>query len=174
MSKTPKKIKAPAAAKVPQSRDECAAQIRKLGDVQRQVERQAAAMNDEIAKVTQLHQPELTRLNEQANALIAAITIWCEANRKALTDEDKVKTVNLVTGEVAWKKNPPSVTVRGVEAVLEALKRLRLKQFIRTKEEVNKEAILADEKKRWRNVTGISVNTDAETFTITPFEQEAS
>lgn len=174
MSKTPKKTKAPAAANVPQSRDECAAQIRELGDVQREIERRTATMNDEIAEVTQRHQPELTKLNEQASAISAAITIWCEANRKELTNDDKVKTVNLVTGEVAWKKNPPSVTVRGVEAVLEALKRLRLKQFIRTKEEVNKEAILADEKKKWRNVTGITVNTDAETFSITPFEQEAA
>ncbi|MEY2688420.1 MAG: hypothetical protein RL375_2618 [Pseudomonadota bacterium] len=174
MSTAPKKVKTAAAQQVPQNRDECAAQIRQLGDVQREIDRQTTAMNDEIAVITQKHQPELARLNELAAGHSAAIKTWCEANRKTLTDGDKVKTVNLVTGEVSWKKNPPSVTVRGVEAVLEALKRLRLKQFIRIKEEVNKEAILADDKKKWRNVTGITVNTDAETFSITPFEQEAA
>lgn len=63
--------------------------------------------------------------------------------------------------------------MRGAEAVIEALKRLGLGKFVRTKEEINKEAIL-NEPDEVRGVAGLNVVTGVEDFVITPFEQEVA
>lgn len=170
---TKNKVKAKAAIYVPQSRDDCAADIRKLGDLQREVARRTADMNDAIAAITAQHQPLLDELKLQAEALATAVQTWCEANRDTLTDGGKTKTANLVTGDVAWRIRPPSVSVRGADSVIETLKRLGLVRFIRTRDEVNKEAIL-NEPDALRGVAGIAVVTGVEDFSITPFEQDAA
>ena len=55
------------------------------------------------------------------------------------------------------------------DAVIEHLKSLGLQRFVRTKEEPNKEAMLA-EPDAVRGVAGITLNTGVEDFTITPFQ----
>lgn len=170
---TKNKIKTKASVYVPQSRDDCAADIRKLGDLQREVARRTADMNDAIAVITAQHQPLLDALKQQADALAQAVQTWCEANRDALTDGGKTKTANLVTGDVAWRQRPPSVSVRGADTVIETLQRLGLTRFVRSRDEVNKEAIL-NEPDAVRGVAGIAIVTGVEDFSITPFEQEAA
>lgn len=171
---TPKsKVKAKAQVCVPQSRDDCAADIRKLGDVQREITRAELSMNDAIAVITAQHQPQLDALREQAKNISAGIQTWCEANRETLTDGGKVKTANLITGEVNWRTRPPSVRISSSETVIETLQRLGLERFVRTKEEVNKEAVLA-EPDAVRGVAGITLVSGVEDFAITPFEQEAA
>lgn len=169
---TAKKIKSKAQAYAPQTKDDCAADIRKLGDLQREMSRRLADMNDAIAKITAEHQPGLEALQSQIDTLQAGVQTWAEANRNALTNDGKVKTANLVTGEVAWRTRPPSVNVRGAEAVIDMLKRMGLARFIRSKEEINKEAIL-NEPDQVRGIAGLTVVTGQEDFLITPFEQEA-
>ena len=95
---------------------------------------------------------------------------WCEAHRAELTASGG-KTVNLITGEVSWRQRPPSIAVRGAEAVLESLRTLGLHRFIRTKDEVNKEAML-NEPELAATVAGVSVIKGKEDFAITPFEVE--
>lgn len=167
------RLKAKAQLYVPQSRDEAAADIRKIGDMQRNLLRETTAMNDSIAEIAARHQPVLDDLIYQIKALQEAVQGYCEANRADLTNDYKVKTANLVTGEVQWRQRPPSVSVRGVESVIETLTRLGLSQFVRTKEEINKEAIL-NEPEKVRGVAGITVVTGVEDFVITPFEQEVA
>ena len=163
------------AAPVPQSKDACAADIRTLGDVQRQFERIRAEMNDAIATLTQRYQPVLEAQSEQAQALQAGIQAWCEANRSLLCgpDDRLGKTANLVTGTVAWRARPPSVGVRGAETVIETLQRMGLGRYVRDgKPEVNKEAILNDPNPV-RGIAGISIASGVEDFVITPFEAQA-
>ena len=167
------RLKAKAQLYVPQSRDEAAADIRKIGDLQRQFFRAQAAMNDDIAAITASAQPVLDEFKTQLASLQEAVQGYCEANRADLTNGGKVKTANLVTGEVQWRQRPPSVSVRGVESVIETLTRLGLSMFVRTKEEINKEAIL-NEPEKVKGVAGITVVTGVEDFVITPFEQEAA
>lgn len=169
-----KKLKSKTMAAVPQSKDDCAAAIRTLGDLVRTFERQRAEMNDAIAAIAQQHQPVLSDLQEQITALRTGIQAWCEAHRVQLCGEDDRlgKTANLVTGEVSWRQRPPSVSIRGVETVLETLERMRLTHFIRVRSEPNKEAMLA-EPDLVRGIAGITIVTGIEDFTITPFEAEA-
>lgn len=172
MSK-PNKIKAKAMAYSPQTRDDCASDIRKLGDLQRELLRAEAHMNDKIAKITAAAQPELDDLKARIATLQTGVQTWCEANRDTLTDGGKVKTANLVTGEVAWRQRPPSVSVRGADTVIDTLRRLGLVRFIRTRDEVNKEAIL-NEPDAVRGVAGLNIVTGVEDFSIVPFEQEVA
>ena len=165
------RIKAAAAAYAPQTKDDCAADIRKLGDLQREIARTTAAMNDEIAAVTERYQPGLEALKGQAGNLQAGIQTWCEAHRHELTEGGRVKTANLVTDEMQWRQRPPSIIIHGAEAVIATLKRLGLGRFVRTREEPNKEAML-NEPDVVRGVAGITVVTGVEDFVITPFEQQ--
>lgn len=163
-----KKMKAPASAvPVPQSRADCAAQIKVLGDTQRQFEREKARMNDEIAKITAKYQPTLETLDASCQTLATGIQTWCEANRATLC-EGGGKTANLVTGEVSWRQRPPSVRITGAESVIETLKRMQLERFVRTNEEPNKDAIL-NEPEAVRGIAGISIVSGVEDFAIAPF-----
>ena len=167
---TKKKIKTAAKVWIPQSQDEVAAAIRQVGDTSRDLARETADMNDRIAEITQGHQPKIDALKERLQSLQDGIQVWCEANRDRLTNGGKVKTANLVTGNVMWRQRPPSVRIRGEENVLDMLRKLHLNRFIRAKEEVNKEAILS-EPKAVSGISGITVVTGMEDFVIEPFEQ---
>ncbi|MDO8940868.1 MAG: host-nuclease inhibitor Gam family protein [Methylicorpusculum sp.] len=166
------RIKQAAQLAVPQNKDECAEYINQIGRCDRQIAVLQAAMNDEIAVITDRYTGEFTPLQEQIKALSEGVQSWCEANRDELTVNGKTKSGQFLTGTVQWRQKPPSVAVRGVEAVLETLKRLGLSRFVRTKEELNKEAIL-NEPAAVKGVAGLSIKTGVEDFVISPFEQEA-
>ena len=168
MSK-PTRIKAEAVAFVPQHRDACVQAVQGIGEAQRERLRIETAMNDEIAAIKTRYEEQARPYAEQIKALSQGVQTWCEAHRDELLT-GKSKTVNLASGEVKWRTRPPRVSVRNVAGVLEALKNLKLKRFIRTKEEINKEAIL-DEPEVVANLKGISI-TQKEDFVIVPFETE--
>ena len=158
-----------AAAAVPQSKAEVAQAIRRLGDTNREFERVRTKMNDLIAAITEEFQAQLTPLADAMKAEQQG-----EAHRVDLCGEaDKLgKTANLVTGEVGWRVRPPSVRVTNAEGVIETLVRMNLHPFVRTRAEVNKEAILADPDKV-RGIAGITVVRGVEDFFVVPFEATA-
>lgn len=169
----PKKtrLKTPAVAvTVPQSRDSAAQSVAEIGRLNRDLARLAADMNDELATVKARHEETAEPIRLKIEALTTGVQTWAEANRDALTQHGKVKTAALTTGEIAWRLRPPSVRVTGAEAVLDELRRLGLKRFIREKEEVNKEAIL-NEPEAVAHVPGISIS-QGEDFVVVPFEAE--
>lgn len=166
------RLKAKAQANVPQNKGEAAADIRQIGDLQRKLARSQAEMNDAIAHITAKYQPTLEAIGDQLKQLQEGVQAYCEANRDELTG-GKTKTANLITGEVQWRQRPPSVTLKGVETVIKTLMKMRLKQFVRVKMEVNKEAILLNPS-AVKGVAGITVVTGVEDFVITPFEQEVT
>jgi phage host-nuclease inhibitor protein Gam len=103
-------------------------------------------------------------------ALGEPVRIWCEANRIKLTKEGRTKTAKFGAGEVSWRVRPPKVSVRGEGIVIEALKRLGLERFIRRKEELDKNAILA-EPSAVQDIKGLSIS-QGEDFVIKPFASE--
>lgn len=163
------RIKSPAVAvSVPQNREMAAQMVARIGTLQRELARVEAAMNDELAACRQRWEEAAEPLRQQAAALTQGVQTWAEANRDVLTQSGKVKTAALTTGELVWRMRPPSVRVTGAEAVLDALRRLGLKRFIREKEEVNKEAIL-NEPEAVAHVPGIAIS-QGEDFVVVPFE----
>lgn len=167
-----KKLKSKAQIYVPQTKEDAAADVKKVGDLMRLLTRKEADMNDQIAAITQKFQPDFEVLKEQIQTLQDGVQSYCEAHRDELTNSGKVKSANLTTGEVSWRQNPPSVRISKSETVIDMLKRLGLGRFVRSREEVNKEAIL-NEPDEVRGVAGITLVTGVEQFVITPFEQEA-
>ena len=164
------RMKTPAASSVPQSRADCALYIKNLGDIQREFERSKAEMNDAIANIAKSYAPVLEALQTRMTALQTGIQTWAEANRATLCI-GPLKTANLVTGEVSWRQRPPSVSIRGADTVIETLQRMHLGRFVRTKEEVNKEAML-NEPDAVRGIAGITLVSGVEDFSITPLSVE--
>lgn len=165
------RIKSAAAGYTPQSKEQVSVDIKKTGDLQRELIRIETQINDEIAAITSRNTPVIEALKMDLDVLQKGVQTWCEASRADITDGNKTKTANLITGGVSWRTWPDSVSIKGADVVLDMLKKLSLDRFIRTKEEVNKEAIFAD-KKAVEGVKGISIISGKEIFAVTPFEQE--
>lgn len=155
---------------VPQSREEVAEAIAQIGQHTRTRARIEAAMGDELAAVRQRFEEQAEPHLVAISALLTGVQTWCEANRVSLTDGGKTKTGQFTSGAVWWRNTPPSVAIRSVETVLKALRERGLGRFVRMKEEVNKEAILA-EPEAVKDVWGIRVHSTEE-FVVVPFEAE--
>ena len=158
------------AVNVPQSREMAAIAITNIGALSRQLVRTESLMNDELASIKKGWEEAAEPLRAQIAALNQGVQTWAEANRDTLTQNGKVKTCALTTGEIAWRMRPPSVRITGAEAVLDTLRRLGLKRFIREKEEVNKDAIL-NEPEAVAHVPGIAIS-QGDDFVVVPFEAE--
>lgn len=172
MNAKTKRFKQPAVMHaVPSNKDECAADINKIGTVSRQIAVLQAAMNDEIAAITDRYTGQFTPFQEQLKQLQAGVQMFCESTRDELTHGGKTKSAAFVTGTVQWRQRPPSVSARGVDAVIDALKQFGLMRFIRTKEELNKDAIL-NEPAAVAGIAGLSIKSGVEDFVIQPFEIE--
>lgn len=62
--------------------------------------------------------------------------------------------------------------VRGADTVIDRLQVMGLGRFVRSRDEVNKEAVLA-EPDAVRGIPGLAIITGLENFSITPFEAQA-
>lgn len=171
MAQTKRRVKTKAiAAPVPQSREEATEALAEIGRRQRERERIQASMNDDIAEIKTKYEEEARPHNEQIAGLTEGLHAWCEAHRAELTNGGKVKSANMASGDVGWRITPPKVRVTGKAAVIELLKALKLKRFIRLKEDVNKEAMLAEPDKA-SAVKGVNI-VQTEEFWLRPFETE--
>ncbi|OYV89734.1 MAG: host-nuclease inhibitor protein Gam [Acidiphilium sp. 37-60-79] len=144
--------------------------IAEIGRGQRELARIRAAMNDALAEIKASFELSAEPLARTLDVLREGVQIYCEAHRQELTLRGKTKTVLFASGEVKWRTTPPKVTIKGVEAVLDSLRRFGLGRFIRTREEISKEAILA-EPEIVAQVPGLKIE-QVEEFVIEPFEAE--
>jgi phage host-nuclease inhibitor protein Gam len=155
---------------VPQTRDDVTSAIAMIGAHQRERDRIQAAMNDELSRIRERFEAEAKPHADVISQLTKGVHLYCEAHRDEITKGGKVKTHTFASGEVKWRLRPPSVVLRGADAVLDALKALKLDRFVRVKEEVNKDAILADPE-AVAGVKGISVR-QTEDFVVQPWDTE--
>lgn len=169
-TKSKTRIKTEAAAVAFQNREEVNEAIACIGAAQRERDRISTAMNDELAAVRARHEQEAAPHAAVIETMKHGIHIWAEANRGELTKDGKTKTVKMAAGEVSWRTRPPKVRITGEGIVAEALKRLGLERFLRTKVEIDKNAILADPD-AVAGVKGIALS-QGEDFVIKPFETE--
>ncbi|MBL8396635.1 MAG: host-nuclease inhibitor Gam family protein [Candidatus Accumulibacter sp.] len=157
-----------AVSQVPQTLEQADEAIAAIGGLQRHLARLTADMNDQLTTVKQAYEKRAEPLLKMLGELQEGTKIWCEANRAMLTRDGKTKTVPFPSGEVAWRMRPPSVSVRGTESALKRLRQIDAKRFIRTKEEINRQAIL-DHPEILTRVPELSI-TQGEDFVITPFD----
>lgn len=164
------KTKAPALP-VPQTRDEAADAIRRIGELQREIEALQVSAKEDVAAVNDRYAREITRRSDEVDCLTDGLRVWAEARKKELTNDGRTKTARLPTGEVSWRGRPPRVVVRAVEAVLMAIRERSLSQFLRVKEEIDKEAMLADPTLA-RSIPGVTIASAGEDFVVTPYPAE--
>jgi len=167
MSKTRAKVPA-VAFTVPQNRSDAADALRLIGERNRQIGRIQADMNDELAAVKTRAEDAAAPIRAQADALLEGLKVWCEANRSAILPKG-LKTADLGSGTVSWRHRPPSVSLRGIEQVIEACRRMGLQRFLREKVEPNKEA-MREEPDVARQIPGVSIGSAGEEFIAEPFE----
>lgn len=101
-------------------------------------------LSADVRAAKEKHQQRAKPLLDEIDTLFAQLQGWADIHREDLTDGGKRKTVKLATGEIRWRKTPPSVSLTKVADVIQRLKDAGLQQYLRSKEEVNKDAILAD------------------------------
>jgi phage host-nuclease inhibitor protein Gam len=154
---------------IPVSRQDLVDKIAELGRQERLRAKIEVEMNNAISKIKQRYEEDVEPINQAIKALSSGITAYCEVNREALTDGGKVKTVNLPSGTICWRKCPPSVRITKVENVIRLLKSKGLSRFIRTKEEIAKDLILS-EQAAVTGIKGIAIVKEKEELSIEPFE----
>lgn len=155
---------------VPKSLDEAAEFLCRIGKEQRATDTIQSDLNAKVDELkakavsdAELHQKKISQLVEGLYA-------FAETDRDELTDGGKRKTVELPTGIFGWRLTPPSVVFRNVKLILKNLKSLGLNRFIRIKEEVDKEAMLAEQEVA-KTIRGVSI-TQHEEFIVKPTELE--
>lgn len=166
MSKT-KSIKRFVTA-VPKSLEEAAEFLSLVGQEKRKIEKIQSILNEKIEEWKSKAMVEVKSYDEKISQLVEGLFAFAESNREKLTDGGKRKTVEVPTGTFGWRMTPPAVSLRDVESILESLKSLKLKRFIRIKEEVDKEAMLKEPDVA-KTVKGVSI-TQREEFVVKPTE----
>lgn len=154
-----------------QNVDDAAELIKTLGEKRRGIMRIEHNMNDEVSGIKAAYEEQAAPLKGEVAEIIAAVQAWAETNREQLTFGGKIKTVKLATGEFNWSTRPPKVSLRGKPKIINALKGLGLTRFIRTTEDIDKEALLK-EKAVATQIQGVTISSAGEDFAISPYELE--
>lgn len=167
----PPRLKAPALRFSCGSRDDVIALVARIGELERERQRMVADADERLSAIKQTLGHALEPIAAELEDARKAVQAYAEAHREDLTNGGKTKTVAFTTGEIGWRQRPPSVSVRAADTVIETLKRMGLNRFVRVKEEVNKEAILA-EPEAARGIAGLAITVGVEDFFIVPAETE--
>lgn len=169
-----KKMKTKAAPQLPIPADDSEAReaIREIGDTNREILRLQAAMNDQIAALQQSYGEEVAPLNARVEQLTEGLRMFCDVNRARLTGGGKVKFALFSTGKVSWRLRPAKVTLKKIDDVIEAIRAAGLgERFLRTKTEVNKDAMLED-RATASAIKGVAIGSDGEDFIVEPAETD--
>lgn len=156
---------------VPNSLDEAAKFLARLGQEQRKIDEINLDLNEKLKDLTVKATAKTKPHQESITKIVDGLFVFAESRREELTDGGKKKTVDLPTGTFGWRMTPPAVSLRNVKEVLARLKTMGLSQFVRTKEEVDKEAMLKEQGLA-TSVKGVSI-TQHEDFLVKPTELAA-
>lgn len=172
MAKPKTRVKSAAAAvDVPQSRESAAAAVAAIGIANRELLRIHAQMNDALAACKEAYEIEAEPYRLRIAELQTGVQTWAEANRAALTNGYKVKTVALTSGELVWRMNPPSVRLTLPEdQVIANCEAAGLEEFVRRTPSLNRDAIKANPEEA-KHIDGIRIG-QSEAFVVLPFEAE--
>ncbi|WP_291830531.1 host-nuclease inhibitor Gam family protein [Bosea sp. (in: a-proteobacteria)] len=151
---------------VPRDANEANEWLKQIGDLVRSAELVQAALDEQVAALKAKAEAEAAPIDAAIAAMTKGLQVWAEANREALCAGGR-KTVAMSAGEIGWRLRPPSVRIASIGAVMETLKSLGLARFIRTKEEIDKQALLAEPEVAAK-VPGVTVGSVGEDFFVQP------
>ena len=155
----------------PVNRDEAETYLARIGEIQRLTQLNKTALAEAVARVTADIEAESAKLGEEHDRLFRGLQLWAEANRHALTDGGKTKTVRLGNGTIAWRLAPPAVRIKAPEMALAFLLENDREEFLRRKVEINREAMLANPDLA-SETPGVLIKSAGEAFVIEPVGQK--
>lgn len=156
---------------IPRNRAELNEKIAELGRNERIRDKITLEMNEVIAKTKDRYADDVKKYDDKITELQSGIAAYCEVHRDELTEGGKSKSVKLPAGMISWRICPPSCRITKPEVVLELLKKKGLHRFIRTKEEVSKDMVLA-EPVAVASIKGITIISGKEELSIEPDREE--
>lgn len=133
------------ALRVPQTIEAADKDVQKMGELERKIATINTTLGEDISQLQEDAAEKLQPLEAEKEKLHNGVQAFAEANRDALTDGGRTKTVKLLGGGVLkWRLTPPRLNVTGTAVrIIATLKRRGLSEFVRVKEELDKEALLA-------------------------------
>ncbi len=151
-----KRIRQAAVLMVPQNLDEAANFLFLMAEEERTIIKTLADINRQIEELKAQAVKETKPNEKKINRLIHGLFIFAESHRQELTKNNQRKSVPLVSGSFGWHTTSPAIKIKNTKAVLAELKRLELKRFIRTKEEIDRRAMLK-EPELAKTIKGVSI-----------------
>jgi len=166
-----RRIKA-TAIPVPKTREEAEKLLGEIGLLQgnvSEIERRAA---ERVSSIQRAYSELAMPVNDQIQGKFEALHAYAEAHRHELLEGDS-KSVKLATGTLSWRWTPPAIKLTKVEEVIARLQFRKLRQYLRTTVEVNKEALLeaGEEAVKALEIPGIKF-TSREEFVAKPLESQ--
>ncbi|MCA3365732.1 MAG: host-nuclease inhibitor Gam family protein [Roseomonas sp.] len=155
----------------PKDRDEAERYLARIGEIQRDAALHKAVLAEAIARVTAEMEEASAKLTEEHDRLFRGLQLWAEANRHALTDGGKTKTVRMGNGSIAWRLAPPSVRIKAPEMALAFLIENQREEFLRRKIEINREAMLANPDLA-SETPGVMIRSAGEAFVVETIGQK--
>jgi phage host-nuclease inhibitor protein Gam len=159
---------------VPQSLEEVAKLYRRISLLLRLIRKEEDAFNEQVEKLKADAERRMQPNQVEALMLAKSVYAFAHKNRAKLTEDEKKKTVEVLgTGSLNWYITPLAVTFdkdTKAEDIIANVKKLNLPQFIRTKDELNKEAMIA-EADLANTIDGVLVK-QSEKFAIKPIGSE--
>lgn len=123
-------------------RDQAVKEVKQFADATSNIKRIEAAIELEVQRVKEKFEKELSELNDKRNSAFDKLQYFAEFNKNKLFTERK--SLDMVHGIIGFRTGTPKVNkARSIswEAALAELKKIN-ENFVRTKEEVNKEEII--------------------------------
>ena len=147
--------------------DQAAAVVGRIGAAQVQLNRLKASLDVAIAQANLAFENAAAPLRTAIEADTELLRGYFDANRASLLTGTK-KSVALSTGMIGVKKTTAKVVVADTDALLEHLEQDRkLRRFIRTKNEVDRAALLAEPKVAV-TIPGVSIDGGDDAFFVKP------
>lgn len=132
-------------AKLIQSFEEADAKLLELSKHESFIAKKEAAMNEKIQNIKQKFDEETADARAQKNLIESEVHSFCLQNKSEFL---KQRTRNLIHGTIGFRTNPPKVNQLNkkftVKTTIEFLKKLFNGKYLRMKEEIDKEKVLAD------------------------------
>lgn len=150
---------------VPQSAEQAAEMLAEIGQKQRFISHLQTELDGTVARMKATTEELATPAKERIAELTRGLEIWASANRQALT-LGRSKTITLATGVLRWRQSPPAVKLTKPAEVLAVIRELGLHGFLRTKQEIDKEALLKAPDQALK-IPGVTI-TQAEAFEVEP------
>ncbi|HGJ66891.1 TPA: hypothetical protein ENS27_16145 [bacterium] len=162
------------ALSIPASLDEADRYIASIAELQRKINLVQLQLNTQLAELTKKAKEECKPLEQKINTLVKGLYIFADTHREKITDGFSRQTVEVSSGVFGWRQRPETTEVEDEDQAIKELEELGLKECIRVKKTVNKEAIEALPKDVVEKLKFITVKEGDEVFSVKPKEVKIS